>query len=144
MLLSNGLDSSIEVLGHLASHVDAGGSLDALQSGTRVDLEDQRPPRGLEHVHACEVEPQCLSRLFGNLPLPLSELDLVDRATKVEVRAELAAVRLSTHRGDDLPTNDEGTDVLPVGLLDVLLDQRPHSTLQHLVHQLPGLLFGVH
>src|SRR5436309_2983171 len=82
--------------------VQAGGRLQSLEAGGRVDLDDLWPDPGLEHVHPRQREPGD-PRRFHRHPLVLRrQKEDPPLPSSVDVRAELADPGDAPHRGDDL------------------------------------------
>src|SRR5262249_8223861 len=105
----------------LPRDVDAARPLDALEAGRAVDLEDLRAVLPLEHVDAGDLETHAARRGDGGGGEGLALVAAHAEAAGVEVRADLAGLRLAAHRRDDAPADDDRAVIAPLRLGDVLL-----------------------
>src|SRR6478609_11083007 len=116
-----------DLVGHVvddrAGHVELGRALDALEAGRGVDLHHLRAATALQHVDTGDAQAHDLRGPDGHPLELLVELDRLDAAAAVHVRAELVALRDPPHRRDHAVPDDEGADVAALALLHEALDQ---------------------
>src|SRR5207248_1969462 len=105
-----------------AGDVDPAGAFDSFEPRRAVDLEDLRPGLRFEHVDAGDLETHDARRGDRRARVALVEVHADAEAAAVEVRSELAALRLPSHRGDDASADDDRARVASLRLGDVLLE----------------------
>src|SRR4051812_8848617 len=95
----------------LSGDVFLRGHLEGFEAGARVELHHLGAGSALEHVDAADGQADGPGGEHGGLLVVAIEADGFSLAAAVDVAAELAALRLSAHRADDLVTDHERAHV---------------------------------
>src|ERR1700675_4624494 len=83
-----------------AGDVGAGGALDALEPGRRVDLDDARAFFGFQHVDAGDAEAHDARSVERGADVIGRQLDALAVAAAMQVAAEFALLRRAPHGRD--------------------------------------------
>src|SRR5665647_1467901 len=116
----------LEKIDDEAGNIDAGRPLDAFQAGRGIDLHDQRPMAGADHIDAADVEAERRRRAGGHLLFLVGKLDLHGGSAPMQVGTELARTADPLVGCHNLAADDQRADIAAVRLADELLNHDVH------------------